>query len=513
MSPNQLVSRLTESAARRLDRHRLLILTALTVGWFILLVLRARNRPLWHDEVYTVLVARLPFSKMWKAYLDAIDLSPPLNTMITRVIQLVFGEGPVVTRIPAMVGYVVTSLVLFAFVRRRSNVLMGLSAALLPITTVAWDYAREARGYGITMACFACALYGWSEAAAGRRPRAHLVLMSVALSAGMWTHFYFALAFLPISLGELTRQISLRRFDRRPWLALAAAAAAVIPLLPLAAVASAQTATFWARPKILEFESTYLFILGALAQGPLMKACAFAALFLTASCAVASHAFRIAAPRRLATHDMVACVLCLLVPAGAALLGFWAGAFAARYAIYSIVGLLAAMPLLLWSISPANRVVDLTVLLFTLLFGMSVAREVRDEPPWHDALSGRPILTDWFKTGQDVVVTGSVDYLPIWYYSPPDAQPHVKYLADPAAQLVTIGSDTVDLGYLALSRWLPVPVVPIARYVRTHEHFFLYSPGEADSWVERRLRSWNPMMSYHGRDAGGRLYEVQMPPK
>jgi 4-amino-4-deoxy-L-arabinose transferase-like glycosyltransferase len=514
MSLDESASRTTESIARQLDRHRPLILTALTAGWLLPLVIMAQGRPFWHDEVYTALVSRLPFSTMWRAYLDAIDLSPPLNTMLTRPIHLLVGEGPVATRLPAMLGYVMTSLVLFAFVGRRTNVLMGLAAALLPAATVAWDYAQEARGYGITMACFACALYGWSEAAAGRRPRAHSVLMSVALAAGMWAHYYFVFAFVPISLGELARQAARRRFEWRPWLAIAGACVAVVPLLPLAAVAWSQRTTFWAYPQTLGFGNTYGFLLGRLAGGPRLRIAAFAALDFTAAGAAAVHVLRPSSPRRLATHDLLACLLCLLVPAAGVLLGSWIHVFTDRYAAYAIVGLLAAMPLLLWSISPANRMVESVVLLATLVFAMSIVREgLATRRPSHDRPSRRPILTERVKGGEDVVVVGGIDYLPVWYYSPLDVQPRLKYLADPEGQLEMTGNDTLDRGYLALSRWLPLPIVPAAEFGRTHQQFFLYAPGDDDRWTWGPIGHWRPIVTYVGRDEGGRLYEIQVPPR
>jgi len=452
---------------------------------------------------------------MWTAYLDAIDLAPPLNTMLTRAIHLLVGEGPIATRLPAMVGFVVAGLVLFAFVRRRSNVLMGFTAAVMPTATVAWHYAQEARGYGLTMACFACALYGWSEAAAGRRAGAHLALMSVAMAAGMWAHYYFALALVPISIAEAVRQGSLRRFEYRPWLAITAACVAALPLLPLAAVASEQRTTFWAHSTTLEFGNTYAFILGPLTEGgPRHRLVAFAGLALTAAAAIATHVFRLnSSSRRLETHDLVLCLLCLLVPAGGVLLGSWVGAFHYRYVVYAIVGLVAAVPLLLWSASPTNRVVESLALLISLVFAISVALGPAKRNPSRDPLSARSLLTDLAARGQDVVVTGGIQYLPIWYYLPPEAQPRVKYLADRDGELKTTGSDSIDRGYLALSRWTRVTVVPIGEFGQTDRHFFLYAPGDNERWAEERIRSWSPSITYVGRHHRGRLYEIDMRPK
>ncbi len=509
MPLTELAAHLAESSSRLLDRHRHLILTTLALGWFLLLVWVVHVRPFWHDEVYTVLVSRLPLATMWRAYLDGIDLSPPLNTILTRPIHLLTGEGPVVTRLPAILSYLTTCVVLFAFVRRRSNTVMALAASLLPMATIAWTYAKEARGYGLTMACFACALYGWSEAAAGRKPVAHLTLMSAALAAGMWTHYYFVLAFVPLVIGELVRQVQIGRVSWRPWLAFAAAAAAVLPLLPLAAVASAQRTTFWARPQTFDVSHTYSFILGRLVTGSSARIATFSLLVVVPIVAVLVHLRRQRTPSALSTHDLVACLVALLVPAGGVVLGQITGAFSERYVAYAVVGLLGSVPLLAWSIAPARRVFDVAWLALALVLAMQVTRtEIADRRPWQDALSDRPILADWLRGGDDIVVTGHIEYLPIWYYSPTEAQRRVKYLADPEGQLETTGSDTIDRGYLALSRWLPVPVERIGEFGRAHRHFFLYTPGTDETWTERRIRTWNATITFLGRDGGGSLFEI-----
>src|SRR4029079_14659926 len=125
--------------------RRWIFLAALGSWWLILLTKLARDKPFWHDEIYTVLLARLPLGSLWRAGLDGVDLSPPLNIVLTRAVHLVAGAGPVTSRLPSIAGFIFTSLLLFVFVRKRSNTLIGVTAALLPAFTEAWNYATEAR--------------------------------------------------------------------------------------------------------------------------------------------------------------------------------------------------------------------------------------------------------------------------------------------------------------------------------------------------------------------------------
>ena len=110
------------------NRWRFAIAAALIV-WFLALVIQeARAKFFWHDEVYTILTSRLSVANLWRAYLDGIDLAPPLNTLITHVITPVVGVGPIVTRLPALLGFTAAVILIFETVRRKTNAVAGAVA-------------------------------------------------------------------------------------------------------------------------------------------------------------------------------------------------------------------------------------------------------------------------------------------------------------------------------------------------------------------------------------------------
>ena len=197
-----------DSFVARLDRHWRLLLAILIAVSVSVLVVQARGKSFWHDEIYTILGARLSPVTLWRASLDGMDLSPPLNTMVTHVVRAVAGEGPIATRLPPLAGFLTAITVVFLVVRRKSNVVVAVAAALMLCLTPAWRYAIEARGYGLALGLFALALYGWTESARGHRVAGYLTLMGVSLAAGVWTHYYFVLAFVPIVTAEATRQLA-----------------------------------------------------------------------------------------------------------------------------------------------------------------------------------------------------------------------------------------------------------------------------------------------------------------
>ena len=107
---------------------RIALAIALFASLFAMLAWRASVKPFWHDEIYTILEAELPVATLWRALHDGIDLQPPLNALLTRGIHLIAGVGPIVTRLPAIAGFLLAAIFIFIVVLRRTNGLIATSA-------------------------------------------------------------------------------------------------------------------------------------------------------------------------------------------------------------------------------------------------------------------------------------------------------------------------------------------------------------------------------------------------
>jgi hypothetical protein len=501
--PRRLVSR----AGRAIEAGWLLVFVGLIAWIGVLLIGAARTKPFWHDEVYTILLSQLPLDQLWRASLEGVDLNPPLSVAAARGVHAVGGPGPVVTRLPSLCGFLLATALIFRMIQRRSNVLVAIAGASALAFTEAWRYALEARAYGLTLGSFAVALYGWSEAAAGRRPVRNWTLMGVAVAAGIWAHYYAVLVVLPIVAGEIVRQGLARRIDWKPWIALAAAGAAALPLWPLAAAASAQRTTFWARPRTIDIAGIYDF-LRADFELPLVTAVALIGLIVFE---VVRRLRRRDWPRRVPAHEAAAGLVALSLAAAAVLLGYWLGVFDRRYAILGAVGIALVLPMIVWAVTPSNGAGDLVMAATAVALLAQLSVRVFSGPaPWPHPYAARPILADWLRGSLPIVVTGGVEYLGLWYHAPPQARARAIYLADPEYQLRTTGTDTSDRGYLGLARWTDLPVVPIDRFLAAHDRFWLYSFG-AD-WIENSLRERGARFEERGheRKGDGTLYEVFM---
>ena len=473
------VQTIAVAVARIFDRYGIAIAGAALACLAALAVTAARDKPFWHDEVFTVLISQMPFATMYRAAADGIDLAPPLNTALTRVVHGVGGVGPVATRLTPIASFLAASTLIFVIVRRRAGTLAALTAALLPAATKSWHYAYEARGYALSMACFAAALHGWFEAAAGRRVRLNLVILALALAGGLWTHYYFVLAFIPIVLGEAVRQAAQRRVDIRPWTAIVLAGLIALPLWPLVRASSAQRATFWARPDadsplVTRAQALYHSLFDTPEQ-PLLGTAARVVAALIAVELVCRALWGVW-PRRLAVHHLAALGACLLLPVAGLLLGDYSGIFTERYVLFTIVGVVLALVLGLSWLAPPSGLAKIAAVVGVIAAGVHLgSRILSDRERPLNQLERRPLLVDRLVRFPDpIVITGGVDYLEIWYHMPATVRSRALYLGDPDGELRENRADSVSRGFSALARWTPLPVVPIDEFVASHPRFWMY---------------------------------------
>ena len=136
------------------------------------------------------------------------------------------------------------------------------------------------------------------------------------------------------------------------------------------------------------------------------------------------------------------------------------------------------------------------------------ARFVRDPPTFRHPVADRAVLLNSLKTPVPTVVSSSLQYLQLWYYTPPELRGRLVYLADPQEALHRSGSDTIDRGYIALSRWTSVTVEPYESFVARHSSFRVYEAGSG--WLLAKLEGSGAAIEEIGRDSAGRLFQVTL---
>ena len=467
----------------------------------------AVTRPFWHDEIYTILVSELPWRDLPRAYADGVDLQPPLNTVLTKVVHSAAGPGPIATRIVPLLSFLGCLAFVFRTVERRAGAAVGLASALLLCFTAGLRYSVEARGYSLMMFCAAASLWFWLEAAADRRRRMNLGLLSVTLAAGLWTHYFFVLVVAALIAGEVTRSVRDRRVDWPVWAAMSAAGLTWLPIVAIAAKASQQAPTFWARASLADIRPAYVFLLHE-------------ALDVTVIAAVVTGivASRIVRGSRqkapvVPVHESVAFLAMAALPVGGVLLGtLVTGVFSDHYALAAVVGIATGPPLLIWLLG-GRKSLAILPLLALLVYRYGAEATLK----WPDAavtspISGRSILTEELAepAAAPVAVSGGLSFLQLWYYAAPVMRPQLIFLASPGTALQYGESDTVDRGLLALHRWSAVRVDDYESFVRSHPRFRVYAAG--GGWVVQALKESGAKLHPAGRELDAILYRVEARP-
>jgi 4-amino-4-deoxy-L-arabinose transferase-like glycosyltransferase len=494
---------------RVLDRYGWLVFTLFAAVCLYSLLIRARAKPFWHDEIYTILHAGLPgFGTMWRAGIDGIDLSPPLNTWLTREVHALFGVGHISTRVPPLLGYMTMTLVVFYLLKSRTNTVTALSGALLPCFTAAYRFAYEARGYGLMVGLFALAMYAWTEAARNRNRKTHLSILAGTLAASVWNHYYGILILVPIATGECVRSLQTRRLDRGIAGAFIVAAIAMMPLYPLAAAARTQSESFWSRASGMDVGGAYQFVFAPVLErnfGYAAIVVAVLALILRTSKSNRQ------VTRRVPLYEVAAGLVALLIPVlGVGMGVLVTGVFVPRYVISAVLGLSLVVPPLVWQRHTRGGSAEILLCAFLVFaFFQSVGPSLKSPPAFVDPFLSKPLLQNAVTTAPGVISSSSLQFLQHWYYTPNPLKGRIRYLADVENARRLMASDTIDRGYLALHRWTAVPIEPYDSFIAGHREFHVHEGGSG--WLLRKLEEIGAATTELGRGPGERLYRIQLP--
>lgn len=488
-------------------RYRLAVLALWSICVAIPTAMRASAKPLWHDEIYTVQLARLPsISAQWAALRDGVDFAPPLNGFVTRAVRHSVGLGPVAVRLPAMAGFWTMSMVIFAMVRERSTTTLALAAICLPLFTAGYRYSYEARPYGLMMGLAALAWFAWTQAARGRRRGLSLTLLGVSLAAGLWNHYYAALVYLPIAAGELTRAFRGRRIDGALWAVVVASLLAAAPLAPVIRLSASRTTHFWVAPSFQDIPASYDFLFRSLVQALALPMVGIVALAVWGRLRPRSSTQTSTA---IPAHEIMALVVCLLIPLCGVLIALFAtGGFVPRYAMSAVVGVAVAIPLSLDRLARGSWPPAVALLAVLLVMFVRSVPPFSPIQPFDNPVDARPLLADSLRQPGPTVIAGELMFLQFWYYAPPAERTKLVYLSDPERALRYRGSDIVELNYQALARWTGVPVDRFDAFVQRHDEFRMYSAGAG--WQVDQLRDLPATVSLAGTEAGGRLFVVRV---
>ena len=485
------IDRVNRSASS-LERRGLLLFVALSSLYWPITALLASRKLMWNDELYTYYVAILPSMRdVWAALESGGEQTPPFFYLTTRASFDIFGVNNLAIRLPAMLGLWVMSACLLVFVARRTSWLPALCAAVFPLVTWAYQYAFEARAYGMVLGFAAVALLSWQSVALGRGRVLWLLSLALSLSAAVSTHYYALFVILPLALGEATRTFINRRIDVGVWAAFAFPAIPLVMHLPLIRAGQAYSGAFWAAPQWVNVPDFYSHLLAP----ALVGIAAVLVAGIVHAVLVSGERGRVPEPSdpALPVAEVMAALGLIVLPLVIVIVAKVAtGAFTNRYALSAVLG-------------------------FAVLAGFGVAAAFRRHPLMRGAAAAA--LVGWFALSQarelieptgfsvpvsqlsiewpsrslttvarelPFVVADPHTFTQLSHYGSPELTARIAYLADPALALKHLGHNSVERGMLDLVKpWFRMNVVEFEPFVAEHSRFLIYG-----DFVELEFLNW-----------------------
>ncbi len=506
----QQLDHIAEALRDQCERRKLLLLCGFSVLYLVSTCLVASQKPMWNDELFTFYISRLPsVSDIWSALLTGADQIPPFFHIITRASFSLFGVNHLSIRLPEVLGFWVMSLCLFYFVSKRSSALYGFVAMLFPLVTAAYNYAYEARPYGLILGFSGFSLLCWRSAAEGHYRKISLIGLALSLAAAVSSHYYAVLLLFPLAVGEVVRSLSRRRLDLSIWVAFGAAMTPLLLFLPLIEQAKTYTANFWAQPHWRSIPEFYYFLLTP-ALLPLVAMLILSAVYSTTypiNPGSQEQEFRPTPP----LHEIAAAFGFIAIPVVAVIsTKLVTGAFTYRYALPSVIGFSILFAFAAYRLLNGRAVMGAALLLSSC--GGFMVLEIRN---FQDTtvVSLEQAKTYNFLLSEDesslpIVASDLHTFMMLAHYAPQDITSRLVYLADPEASLRYLGHTTVDQGILDLRPWFRLEIKEYGPYVASQRQFLVYGNIGFLNWLLYKLTADNMRIELKGRNEDNLLFLV-----
>jgi hypothetical protein len=451
-----------------------LLLFLVSVAYLGGAMVLAVRRPLWNDELYTLLIADSPtMGDVWAALATGADQVPPPFHVITRASLALFGETPFGLRLPAVIGFWLMGIGIHRFVSRRISSLYALVAMSFPLVTGAYEYAHEGRSYALALGFAAVALASWQAAEDESRRRAALGMLAFSTAGAVCSHYYAVLITIPIAVGELARSVATRRLRLGVPTAIVLGLAPLVAFLPLIGAARSYSVNFWARADWTLAPITY-FVMFIPAGPALWAAAALAAIYSVPRVAVLDPARPRARPS-FAPGELAALLTFALLPVLAVFVGvFLTGIYTPRYSLPVVIGVAGLAGFGAdWAFG-GRRFAAIALILVTLFWfagvegrGLKTASTTTRRQMECDRLlaAAEPMLP--------IAVADPLTFLKLSYETPKEIARRIVYLSDPAAALRHLGHNTVDRGLVDLEPWFGVRVEPLRDFLQVNPSFLV----------------------------------------
>jgi 4-amino-4-deoxy-L-arabinose transferase-like glycosyltransferase len=238
------------------------LLVAILAWGFGVMLFEASKKLFWYDEIVTFHISGLqPFSLLLSALKAGADAQPLGYYLIARAANMLPGNPLVTLRLPSILGYVMTLLGVYWFVRKRLPAIAGLAAALLIALSPLRAFALDARPYALLVGFFAISAVLWQRIG---EKRFMTPLFALFLTLAVSCHAYAVVATSFFAIAELAWTFRSRRIRWRVWAAcLLATTPFVIDIPFLLHFRDVYGKNYWAHPGWRRAFTTYGYYIGA----------------------------------------------------------------------------------------------------------------------------------------------------------------------------------------------------------------------------------------------------------
>jgi len=474
------------------EKLALVALAALVIYATARNICHALVKPLWYDEICTLLIAQQQhLSVLWQAVAHGADGQPLAFYLLERGVAAFIRNENLAYRGISILGFAVALVCLFVAVRTRKGSAIALICAAIPLATILFDMlAVEARGYSMLVACIAFAIVCYQRVAARR----WVILLGLSLVLAESSHHLAVFAFMPFLLAETVYCGLTRQLRRGVWVALLSG---FVPLACFWPVLSTFQKYFgphiWSKPTLEAALGSYswYFLTPENEPGLYLAAIAGVAVLFSMLAAVRKMS-RGERPAGALVHELALVLGLLSLP----LVGFAVAALAhsgmvAKYMVPSLLG----FPLTLGFTLPR---LPRWGLLFPAVSAAALLYLIvpQERQFWSDYdgqfVSPAGFVQDFVTAGGHadlpVVVSDPHTFLELQHYCDKSWQRRFVSVLDPEQAVVYTGSDSADKQLALLRQYTSLPIYDFQPFLAAHPTFLVYSSHgglELDWWPGR----------------------------
>ena len=171
-----------------------LVLAAAATLYAVLTFFQINRWSIWFDEAFSAYLVRFNFAEI--AHYTGMDVHPPLYYWVLKCWTSLLGTSDIAFRSLSLFFGIVVIILAYKLVQKLFDTRAAMwTATLLAISPMLIRYGQEARMYTMVAAIVLGATYMLVKATETNRRR-HWVIYAILLAAGMWTHYFAALAWL-----------------------------------------------------------------------------------------------------------------------------------------------------------------------------------------------------------------------------------------------------------------------------------------------------------------------------